>query len=84
MATSQQPFGAVSIYGIGMALLDQAQEHAATLKTLAYAGFGFGSASGAWTWLDANAGAIGAVCSIAGLSFGIVMGILNYQANRHQ
>lgn len=63
-----------------MALLDQAQEHAATLKHLAYAGFGFGSASGAWTWLDENAGAIGAACSIAGLLFGVVMGLLNYRA----
>lgn len=65
-----------------MSLIQQAQEHAAVVKNLAYAGFGFGSASGLWTWLDENAGAIGACCSILGLSFGVVMGILNYRANR--
>ena len=65
-----------------MHYFDHAQEHAATLKHLAYAGFGFGSASGAWTWMDANAGAIGASCSILGLTFGVVMGILNYRANK--
>lgn len=64
--------------------LQQLGDHAATLKYMTYASLGTGSASGVWTWMDDNAGAIGATCSIIGLGMGLVFGCLNYSANRRK